>query len=368
MDWMTLAKTACSVAYTWPGVLRSAAGSKVAVVHQGAGSSIDHFLRAPLELQGSTIVELDSARPPHPNSENVLTTAALVVVVRYLPRSWLGCLRRLRSRGTPLVFLMDDDLLDPAVLKGLPRPYRRRLQERITNRRRWVPRLFDLVLVTSQPLALKYAHLGALQLPLWPHPSLLAPQPRVQLAYCGTSVHIEEFLWLRPLLEELQQRQPHTHVDLFGDLAINRLFRPIPRVRILHPMDWGRYLAATGYGRIDLLLSPLLPSAFNSCRAAVKFFDAARCGAVGLYSDRAPYQGFIRPGVDGLLLADDHASWIAAIEGLLADPSARQRLATTAQARAWALSRGEGQLGDPGRQLAEDGLVPQTGSPTLDTP
>lgn len=263
------------------------------------------------------------------------------MVVRYLPRPWLAGLRQARRGGIPLVLLMDDDLLDPKVLQDLPPPYRRRLQERITNRRRWVPKLFDRLLVTSAPLARNYAGLGAEQLPLWPHASLLAPQPRLQLAYLGTSVHTQEFLWLVPLLERLQQRQPHTHVDLFGDLGINRLFRHLPRVRILHPMGWSNYLAETGSGRIDLLLSPLLESRFNACRAPVKTIDAARSGAVGLYSNRPPYRGFVRDGIDGLLLEDDHASWLAAIERLIAAPEERQRLAGAGRARALALSRGE---------------------------
>jgi glycosyltransferase involved in cell wall biosynthesis len=106
-------------------------------------------------------------------------------------------------------------------------------------------------------------------------------------------------------------------------------------------MGWSNYLAETGSDRIDLLLSPLLESRFNACRAPVKTIDAARSGAVGLYSNRPPYRGFVRDGIDGLLLEDDHASWLAAIERLIAAPEERQRLAGAGRARALALSRGE---------------------------
>jgi len=339
--WKTLAKLPDQVRYPCHPLLTVPPGATIVLLHQGAGSTIDHFLRAPLEAQQAQILELDSARPPNATTQQDLLGAAAVVVVRYLPRPWLACLRQAHRGGIPLVLLMDDDLLDPKVLQDLPRPYRRRLQERITDRRRWVPKLFDRLLVTSAPLARKYAGLGAEQLPLWPHARLLAPQARLQLAYLGTSVHTQEFLWLLPLLESLQQRQPHTHVDLFGDLGINRMFRHLPRVRILHPMAWSNYLAETGPGRIDLLLSPLLESPFNACRAPVKTIDAARSGAVGLYSDRPPYRGFVRDGIDGLLLADDQARWLAAIERLIDAPEERQRLAGAGRARALALSRGE---------------------------
>ena len=308
------------------------------LLHQGAGSTIDHFLRGPLEALGVRLSELDSAAHPGELQLSLLLDADLVVVVRYLPCPWLQALRRVRHAGIQVVYLMDDDLLDPDLLRELPEAYRRRLRQRITRQRRYVPELCDRVWVTSQPLARKYAHLGALMLPLCPHPSLLLQPPRLQLAYFGSAVHQLEFAWLRELLIELQRRQPHTHVDVFGDISINRQFRDLPRVRILHPMRWDSYLAETGLGRCDLLLTPLLENAVNAARAPVKFIDAARCGAAGLYSNRPPYRGFIRHGVDGLLLDDQHQVWLEAIEGLIQDPQSRHRLAHAGRIRALALS------------------------------
>jgi hypothetical protein len=267
-----------------------------------------------------------------------MMAAHLVVVVRYLPRHWLRALRHLRRAGIRLVYLMDDDLLDPALLPQLPAAYRQRLRQRITRQRSRVPELCSPIWVTSEFLELKYAHLGALHLPLSPHPCLLAERPRLQLAYLGSSIHQLEFAWLRKLLLLLQSRQSHTHVDVFGDLSINRQFRDLPRVRILHPMRWSSYLAETGLGRCDLLLTPLLDSPLNAARAPVKFIDAARCGAAGLYSDRSPYRGFIRPGVDGLLLGDRQQEWLEAIEWLIGDSGARHRLATEGRRRALQLS------------------------------
>jgi glycosyltransferase involved in cell wall biosynthesis len=312
----------------------------VALLHQGAGSTIDHFLRGPLEALGARIVEIDSAAPPTASQGAELADCELVVVVRYLSRPWLGPLAAQRRGGTPVVFLMDDDLLDPAAQAELPRAYRRRLWERITHLRRRLPELVDRIWVTSEALAEKYESLGVERLELRPHPSLLAPRPRLQLAYLGTSAHEAEIRWLHPLLATLQGRHAHTHVELFGDHDVNRRFRTLPRVRILHPMRWPNYLAETGDGRIDILLTPLLASPFNATRAAVKLIDAARCGAAGLYSDRPPYRGFVRDGQDGLLLADEPAHWLSAIERLMADPEERQRLAAGARRRALALAEG----------------------------
>jgi glycosyltransferase involved in cell wall biosynthesis len=338
-----------------PGLSIREQGSCVAVLHQGAGSTLDHFVRAPLERLGARLLELDSAEAPGKDVSCTLRDAGQVVVVRYLPRRWLRPLAQARRAGVRLIYLMDDDLLDPKLLEELPPAYRRRVRERITRQRRRVPELFDQIWVTSAVLEARYAHLGAVRLPLRPHPSLLGEHSRVQLAYLGTSVHTREFAWLRELLGELQARHPHTHVDVFGDLAINRQFRDLPRLRILHPMRWPSYLAETGPGRVDLLLTPLLESPMNAARAPVKFIDAARCGAAGLYSDRPPYRGFIRHGVDGLLLGDEQREWLQAIAQLIEDHQARRRLAEGGRQRALRLSRGELEPEPEPEERARDG-------------
>lgn len=308
---------------------------------------MDHFLRGPLEASGARILLIDAEQRPSAQLLQELADCRLIVAVRYLPRPWLAPLAQLRRGGATIAYLMDDDLLDPRVHSLLPRPYRRRLWERVTRLHRRLPQLVDRLWVTSEALAGKYGHLGAELLPLSPHPDLLSERPRLQLAYLGTSVHEAEFLWLLPLLATLQDRHQHTHVDLFGDLALNRRFRQLPRTRILHPMRWDNYLAETGYGRVDILLTPLLAMPFNAAKAAVKVIDAARCGAAGLYSDRAPYRGFVRHGVDGLLLDDEPGSWLAAIERLIADPEERGRLAAAGRRRALQLSRNAGDQLDP---------------------
>ncbi len=325
-----------------PGMSPLSKGQAVALLHQEAGSTIDHFLRGPLAAAGARIVEVNSASAPDDESLRRLAGCPLIVVVRYLPRPWRPALARLRAGGVRLQYLMDDDLLDPAAQVDLPRAYRKRLEERITRLRQRLPSLVDGIWVTSEVLATKYAALGADLLPLRPHADLLATRPRLQLAYLGTSVHEAEFLWLLPLIETLQERYRHTHVDLFGDLSLNRRFRHLPRVRILHPMRWPNYLAETGSGRIDILLTPLLPGPFNAARAPVKLIDAARCGAAGLYSDRPPYRGFVRQGIDGILVGDEPTAWLAAIETLIADPVSRQRLAEGARQRALGLVPGPG--------------------------
>ena len=55
-----------------PGLLIRASGAPVALLHQGAGSTIDHFLRGPLEALGARILEIDTAAPPSPCQRDAL--------------------------------------------------------------------------------------------------------------------------------------------------------------------------------------------------------------------------------------------------------------------------------------------------------
>jgi hypothetical protein len=91
---------------------------------------------------------------------------------------------------------------------------------------------------------------------------------------------------------------------------------------------------------VDLLLVPLLASRFNSGRSAVKWFEAARLQAVGLFSQREPYSTLVRHNGDGLLLPDDHQSWLQAIHRLLDDGPTRLQLQQACHTRAMGLCSG----------------------------
>jgi hypothetical protein len=321
-----------------PGQSADRSGRTLAVLHQNAGPTLAYFVRAPAEHENFLITELDSALPPTSSAQEILAAADHVLVVRYLPRTWLRVVKKLAASGASLTFLMDDDLLDPRALEGLPSAYQRRLRERITNQARYIPRLFSRIWVTSAYLKAKYCYLKPQLLELCPEAKVVAGASTHRLAYLGTASHPLEFAWLVGLLERLQQSRQDCTIEIYGDLQVNRQFRHIPGVRIVHPMAWSSFLRDSSNRQLDVMLCPLFDHPFNRCRAPVKFFDAARMGAVGVYSDRVPYQGFIRQGEDGILLPDDLDCWIAALHQLLDDQTHRATLAANAKLRAGSLT------------------------------
>ncbi len=80
-----------------------------------------------------------------------------------------------------------------------------------------------------------------------------------------------------------------------------------------------------------LALIPLGATAFDACKSAIKYFDYALAGVPTLCANRPPYSDVIQDGVDGVLVEDGSAAWLAALQRALDDP---ERLATLAAAAA----------------------------------
>ena len=304
-----------------------------AVLRKGSAPTMAHWLQSAVEHAETEVIQLDPCRPCSPEQLGVLGT---VVVVRTLPPRWLKPLKRIKARGCRVVLLLDDDLLTPASLRGLPWFYRWRLWWGLTRHRHHLHHWVDSLWVST--LALKrqcqaVVDLPVRVLPLQPAAEVLEVPKLFRIAYLGTTAHQQELLWLVGLFRTLQQRRPDCLLELVVDRHWRARFRGIPRLRLFYPMDWNTFCQDTGNRQVDLLLVPLFEGNFNAGRAPVKVFDAMRLDAVGLYSDRIPYRGCIRDGIDGLLLPDSQERWLEAIDALLKDPVRRKQLVSASQSR-----------------------------------
>ncbi|RYH31257.1 MAG: glycosyltransferase [Alcaligenaceae bacterium] len=267
-----------------------------------------------------------------------LNKGVLVVLVRYVNANWRQLLTQHRASLAGIVYFMDDDLLDPQVQQGLPPGYLKKIGRLVGRHALWLKECSSEVWVSTDYLTQKYASLKPRQVRWQPPPLLLAQSEPVRLCYHGSGSHADEQRWLLPVVRGALEACPSLHFEIVGDLSVNRLFRDLPRVTVLHPMSWPNYLAFAGASRRDIGLAPLLPGPFNAARGPTKFFDLARMGAVGIYSDVAPYNGFVRDGVDGLLIANDPDQWIAAIRALVHDRQRLENLASAARLRAVEIS------------------------------
>ncbi|MEK8030632.1 hypothetical protein AACH06_07315 [Ideonella sp. DXS29W] len=303
---------------------------RLLMLEEGATPSGDYILGPWLASLGPPVVRLDARQPPHTGQ---IEPGDFIVVQRYLHAPWRHAIERQRRELGGLAWFLDDDLLDPAALAELAEPYARKIRQFATSQRPWFEQMAAQWWVATEALASKYAQMRPTVLPLSPPRALIDPCRAVRVVYHGTASHQREIEWLHGVMAEVQRRSDVTHFELFGELPVNRRFRDLPRVAVLHPMRWESYLAYTASRTADIGLAPLLPSVFNAGRGPVKFIDYTRQGALGLYSRTPPYEGFVRDRVDGVLLAQDANAWVEAILHWANDADGRARCVDAARAR-----------------------------------
>lgn len=314
-----------------PGTAADAGSARrLLLLEEGATPSGDYILAPWLAGLGPPVQRLDARQPPHTGQ---IEPGDFVVVQRYLHAPWRQAIERQRHELAGLAWFLDDDLLDPAALAEVTVGYARKIRQLALTQRPWFEQMGSQWWVATEPLARKYAAHAPTVLPFTPPTALTRPQPAVRVVYHGTASHQREIDWLHPVVAELQRRCEHTHVELFGELPVHRRFRDLPRVAVLHPMRWENYLAHTAAHPADIGLAPLLPGVFNAARGPVKFVDYTRQGALGLYSRVAPYEGFVRDGIDGVLLPNDPGAWVDAIVHWAGDPAGRAQRVAAARAR-----------------------------------
>lgn len=306
----------------------------VGVLAGGANASISYFIEPYLASKGMICTLMDSRFP-----QEISVSCHAIVIVRYLPDSCISGLRDFKRRGGKLIYFMDDDLMDTAALATMPEKYATKIKATAVSKRRIIEELCSEFWVSSPYLAHKYSE--------W-NPVLLPPNSvgmRLQnvcsafsVCYHGTASHRAEIEWLVPIASALQIRSNNIVFELFGDHDINKMYREIPGVAVLHPMSWSNYLAYTTAMRRDIALAPLLPSKFNAARGPTKFFDFTRMNAVGIYSEVSPYDGYIRNGIDGVLLPNEKDAWVEAILALLQDPEKKDWMVNNARKRVGAIT------------------------------
>ncbi|MFC3459223.1 hypothetical protein [Massilia haematophila] len=312
--------------------------SEAIIFSKGESASINYLLRPYLEAKGlrADIVDPESVAP----CQLAAAGCRVLIISRYLTKAWIPELFSFKSVGGRIIYFMDDDLMDRSVLIDLPAAYARKIKRLASDHFELLTKLCSEFWVGSPYLAEKYWQ--------W-SPTVLDPRPShaemrkieaTTVCYHGTASHQGELKWLAPILGEVLTQNAKIALELFGDNAVNKLYRDFPRVSVLHPMNWANYLEYTRVIYRDIGLAPLLSEEFNKGRGPTKFFDYVRMGAVGLYTNVAPYRGFVRHGIDGLLLPNEPGAWKEAISMLAEDKTLRLKMAAAAKERATQMAWG----------------------------
>lgn len=298
------------------------------ILHEGNSPTLAYFETAIKSRFPDTVCQLVDTS----TSQNlVIGEGVAMVIIRFITPQWQQKIEQNIDKLSRVVYFMDDDLFDPSALNGLPKEYRTKIIRRSAAQHRWITEYCDDIWVSTPYLAKKYAHLNPDIVSAKPSPSLLVAQRPVRIAYHGSSSHRDEKYWLRQVVEGVLALCPQANFEIFGEHEIYKLYRDLPRVSVLHPMSWQNYLAYTRTHQLDIGLAPLLDSAFNLARGPVKFYDFVRMGAVGIYSNTAPYSDFIEQNVNGVLLDNEPKMWIKTLSILVNAEQKRLKLAYNAK-------------------------------------
>lgn len=316
------------------------APTSVLIIEHGRMPSTDYFVLPRARSMGVPTRVVDSTSIANPPA-TLFAAGTLVIFVRYVESAWGKAALRAKSAGllAGMFYFTDDDLFDSKSWQNVPTKYSRKIRK-IAPDLKWLTKHQVKLWVASRYLQEKYRSHAPELIPPCPDETLYRRLAGPKIFYHGTASHGDEINWLVPVIRQVQERCTDTTFEIIGDLSVNRLYRDIPRVSVLHPMSWSNYRDHCARADLQIGLAPLLDTPFNAARSTTKFFDMVRCGAMGIYSNREPFSSFIRNHQDGFLIENSPDLWVDTIVSLAKDPDIRCKVYQNARQRALAISNG----------------------------
>mgnify|MGYP001231638845 FL=1 len=268
---------------------------------------------------------------PRKIQKNILYDSKTIILVRYVPLNIFFDLVDLKRKSKKIVLLIDDNLLELDIFSELPFLYKLKILLNIYFYKFLFNFFINEIWVTNKVLGEKVKKKiskSKINIKLL-KPTYYSLKPQnilYKIAYLGTSSHVKELRWLRPLFEEIQNKRSDCLIEIYVNKKWRNYFRAIPRMKMIFPMDWETFYMDTSTRKVDLVLNPILSGKFNKFRSPTKFFDTTRLGAVGLYSNIEPFSDFINNNTDGILLDNNVDIWIEKICFLLENKDVRKVL------------------------------------------
>lgn len=291
------------------------------LVEERNNPSTEYFIAPALNFNGFEIKHYDFETLPEPMTSAV----AAVVFVRYVPSKWMKFIDANKERIGNLIFFMDDDVLDVKASLGMPLRYRYKLASLSAVRINWLKRQQAQLWVSTSYLQQKYAS--------WV-PKLVLPYPMegceretLHVFYHGSpATHKAEIKWLYPVMQKVMSVNDRISFEIMGGADVNRLYRNMNKINVMHPMRWPSYQYFIAGGSRQIGLAPQLNIPFNKARSYTKYFDIHRCGAVGIFSPDSAISDIVNNGIDGLIVPLDQDAWTEAILKLACDDALRTQL------------------------------------------
>jgi glycosyltransferase involved in cell wall biosynthesis len=264
-----------------------------------------------------------------------VVAADVVVFCRNVEAAHANVLRWARELGKPIIYELDDDLLD------LPAAVEASEAHRDPNRARQLREYLasaNLVRVYSERLREKIATInpsvtrvdGPVDWTLIPHEPSQKKSDRIRIVY-ATSRIVDDLanIFADDVLRVLGEFPDQVELTLWGCRPEKLVDHPAVRARAF-VTNYDRFFSQFARAGFDIGLAPLLNDPFYLAKSNNKFREYAACRIAGVYSDVAVYD-CVQNGVTGLRVPNERGAWFDALARLIRDADLRARIQNQAQ-------------------------------------
>lgn len=303
----------------------------IVVFRQGENPSFSYFLEERLHFYNVRIPV--NVRCLDHDIADINPEGCFVIICRYLGWRQLNWIERHAAQLAGVGMFIDDDVSAIVLDPDTPLPYRVKLARLHLWPLRRLNAHLDIVWAPTPALVGVLESNGAVVrlLPPLPTGADVLPAKRTGcdhsliIGYHATGIHRAEHAFLKPIIDEILSRHENVIFEVTADGRNASMWQDKKstesRLRILPPLPWKEFALRSRHSPADIALVPLLEGRINSARADTKRIDVSRMGAAAIYSNSEAYSRNQSAGE--MLVENNHAAWIAAIQALLNSESAR---------------------------------------------
>lgn len=260
-----------------------------------------------------------------------------VVLTRYGRPDGVEILEYCHRRGLPVVYHIDDDLLNMPGSLGEDVLKRHMAPEIVEARGAMLARC-DVIYASTAALAEVLRRRFPVQQVFHgiyaPYLETRAGHADVELpitvGYMGSRGHQEDLALAVPAIVRLMHERPQLRFETFGTIMMPAELEAFGARVSHHPVQtcYADFLSALGRLDWHIGLAPLVDEPFNRCKAPTKFIEYTGSGIPVIASDIGVYASAVPQG-GGALAGED---WYGKLATWLDDPAARLRSLDTARA------------------------------------
>jgi glycosyltransferase involved in cell wall biosynthesis len=262
----------------------------------------------------------------------------MIVCCRYSGPHPESILATARSLGIPLVYHIDDDLLNVPIDVGEGKFKVHNRPERLHSVDHLL-RYADLVYCSNRALKRRLRELGVRSAMIAGEingsGSIMRParlRPVAKIGYMGSGSHVRDFEMVLPMLVEYLRRHTEVKFELFSSIPLPDELREFgDRATTLAPVhEYSEFLTKLSSLEWDIGLCPLTQTKFNSVKSNIKWIEYTSIGAAVVATRGMAYDECCSDGCGFLVTSGE---WLTALEKLTNDPQERFRMVNRAQQR-----------------------------------